>query len=147
MESDQLALLVGSWVAQCKAIVEEHHGEIDKYLGDGFLAYWHEDEKGAENVAASLAKLKALQKAEPHFRLVLHHGLVSSGGLRSMGEESLVGKEVIFVFRMEKLAGSLGIPLLASERAQRKLGDLLPADPAGSHGLKGFEGTFNFFKC
>jgi adenylate cyclase len=146
MVSDKLALLVGSWVAGCKAIVEEHKGEIDKYLGDGFLAYWHEDEKGAENVAAALKKLKELQKVEPRFRLVLHYGLVSSGGLRSMGEESLIGKEVIFVFRMEKLGGSLGIHLLASEAAQKKLGDLLPAQPAGSHELKGFDGRFEFFK-
>src|SRR5213595_277956 len=146
MVSDKLALLVGSWVAGCKAIVEEHHGEIDKYLGDGFLAYWHDDEKGAENVAAGLTKLKQLQKVDPRFRLVLHYGLVSSGGLRSMGEESLIGKEVIFVFRMEKLAGSLGIHLLASAAAQKKLGDALPAQPAGSHEMKGFEGRFDFFK-
>jgi adenylate cyclase len=146
MVSDKLALLVGSWVASCKTIVEEHHGEIDKYLGDGFLAYWHEDEKSVENVAAGLLKLKQLQKTEPRFRLVLHHGLVSSGGLRSMGEESLIGKEVIFVFRMEKLAGSLGIHLLASGAAQAKLGDAVPSQPSGSHELKGFEGRFEFFK-
>ena len=36
-----------------------------------------------------------------------------------MGEESLIGKEVIFVFRMEKLAGSLGIHLMASAPAYR----------------------------
>jgi adenylate cyclase len=146
MVSDKLALLVGSWVAACKTVVEEHHGEIDKYLGDGFLAYWHDDEKSAENVAAGLTKLKQLQKVEPRFRLVLHYGLVSSGGLRSMGEESLIGKEVIFVFRMEKLAGSLGIHLLASAAAQEKLGGTIPSQPAGSHELKGFEGRFEFFK-
>jgi adenylate cyclase len=146
MVSDKLALLVGSWVAACKTIVEEHRGEIDKYLGDGFLAYWHDDEKSAENVAASLAKLKQLQKVEPRFRLVLHFGLVSSGGLRSMGEESLIGKEVIFVFRMEKLAGSLGIHLMASEAARKKLGETMPSQPAGNHELKGFEGRFEFFK-
>lgn len=146
MVSDKLALLVGSWVASCKTIVEEHHGEIDKYLGDGFLAYWHDDEKSAENVSAGLTKLKQLQKVEPRFRLVLHYGLVSSGGLRSMGEESLIGKEVIFVFRMEKLAGSLGIHLLASAAAHEKLGEAMAAQPAGSHELKGFEGKFDFFK-
>src|SRR5436190_1433241 len=146
MVSDKLALLVGSWVASCKTIVEENHGEIDKYLGDGFLAYWHDDEKVVENISAGLTKLKQLQKVEPRFRLVLHYGLVSSGGLRSMGEESLIGKEVIFVFRMEKLAGSLGIHLLASAAAQNKLGNAMPSQPAGSHELKGFEGTFEFFK-
>jgi adenylate cyclase len=146
MVSDKLALLVGSWVAACKTIVEDHHGEIDKYLGDGFLAYWHDDEKSGESVAASLTQLKQLQKLDPRFRLVLHYGLVSSGGLRSMGEESLIGKEVIFVFRMEKLAGSLGIHLLASASAQKKLGDTILSQPAGSHELKGFEGRFEFFK-
>lgn len=146
MVSDKLALLVGSWVATCKAIVEEHHGEIDKYLGDGFLAYWHDDEKSAEKVAAGLSQLKQLQKTEPRFRLVLHCGLVSSGGLRSMGEESLIGKEVIFVFRMEKLAGSLGVHLLASAAAQKKLGDAMPSQSAGNHELKGFDGTHEFFK-
>lgn len=147
MVSDKLATLVGTWVSACQEIVEEHHGEIDKYLGDGFLAYWHDDEKSAENIATSLEKLKQLQKSEPRFRLVLHHGLVSSGGLRSMGEESLMGKEVIFVFRMEKLAGSLGIQLLASAAAREKLGRAFPCQPAGSHQLKGFEESFEFFRC
>jgi len=147
MVSDKLATLVGGWVSACKEVVEENHGEIDKYLGDGFLAYWHEDEKSAENIAAGLEKLKQLQKNEPRFRLVLHYGLVSSGGMRAMGEESLIGKEVIFVFRMEKLAGSLGIHLLASAAAQKKLGPLVACQPAGTHELKGFEGGFEFFKC
>lgn len=147
MVSDKLATLVGGWVSTCKEIVEEHHGEIDKYLGDGFLAYWHDDEKGAENVVAGLQKLKQIQKNEPRFRLVLHHGLVSSGGMRSMGEESLIGKEVIFVFRMEKLAGSLGILLLASAAAKAKLEPLMKCEPAGVHELKGFEGEHAFFKC
>lgn len=147
MVSDKLATLVGSWVAACKEIVEENHGEIDKYLGDGFLAYWHDDDKGAENVAAGLQKLKQVQKNEPRFRLVLHYGLVSSGGMRSMGEESLIGKEVIFVFRMEKLAGSLGILLMTSAAAKAKLEPLMKCDPAGAHPLKGFEGEYEFFKC
>jgi class 3 adenylate cyclase len=146
MVSDKLATLVGGWVAACKEVVEEHRGEIDKYLGDGFLAYWHEDEKSAENVAAALQKLKQLQRNEPRFRLVLHHGLVSSGGMRSMGEESLIGKEVIFVFRMEKLAGSLGILLMASAAAREKLEPMMKYEPAGVHELKGFEGSFEFFK-
>ena len=146
MVSDKLATLVGGWVSSCKEIVDQHHGEIDKYLGDGFLAYWHDDEKSAENVAASLNKLRQLQKVEPRFRLVLHFGLVSSGGMRSMGEESLIGKEVIFVFRMEKLAGSLGIHLLASAAAQTKLGGAIPCQPAGIHELKGFESRYEFFK-
>jgi len=59
----------------------------------------------------------------------------------------LMGTEVNFVFRMEKLAGSLDISLLASASAKSKLGKLINAEPAGSHELKGFESKFEFFSC
>ena len=42
MRSEDLDVLVGAWMLSCKEIVENHHGIINKYLGDGFLAYWRE---------------------------------------------------------------------------------------------------------
>jgi adenylate cyclase len=38
LNSDQLAVLIGGWVATCKDIIEAQEGLIDKYLGDGLLA-------------------------------------------------------------------------------------------------------------
>ena len=146
--SDELAVLIGGWVATCKEIIEAHEGMIDKYLGDGFFAYWREESNTANNVAAALEQLKQAQaKDNPRFRLALHFGMVAIGGVPSMGEESLMGKDVNFVFRMEKLAGSLGILLLTSAEGKSKLGPLIKAEPAGSHELKGFEGKFEFFSC
>lgn len=148
LTSDRLATLIGGWVATCKEFIDAHQGMIDKYLGDGFFAYWREDENAAKNVAATLDQLKQAQaRNEPRFRLALHHGLVAIGGVPSMGEESLMGKDVNFVFRMEKLAGSLGIPLLTSAAGKEKLGSLMKCEPAGAHELKGFEGKHEFFKC
>ena len=40
MRSEELATLVGNWLAACKEIIEAHQGEVNKYLGDGILAYW-----------------------------------------------------------------------------------------------------------
>jgi adenylate cyclase len=146
--SDKLAMLIGGWVAACKEIIEAHEGMIDNYLGDGFFAYWREDENASKNVAAALDQLKQAQaKNEPRFRLALHFGLVAIGGVPSMGEESLMGKDVNFVFRMEKLAGSLGISVLTSAAVKSKLGKLIKTDPAGAHELKGFEGKHEFFRC
>lgn len=148
LTNDQLATLIGGWVAECKEIIEAHAGMIDKYLGDGFLAYWRESSPATENVAAALKALKQVQaKNEPRFRLALHFGAVAVGGLPSMGEESLMGKEVNFVFRMEKLAGSLAILLLTSASAKEKVGSLIKTEPVGEHQLKGFEGKFEFFSC
>jgi adenylate cyclase len=148
LTSDRLATLIGGWVATCKEIIETHGGMIDKYLGDGFFAYWREDKDATKNVANALVPLKQAQaKNEPRFRLALHVGLVAIGGVPSMGEESLMGKDVNFVFRMEKLAGSLKISVLTSAAGKDKLGSLVQSEPAGAHELKGFEGKHEFFSC
>jgi len=146
LTSDKLATLIGGWVATCKEIIETHEGTIDKYLGDGFLAYWREDKEVTKNVADALAPLKQAQaRNEPRFRLALHFGLVAIGGVPSMGEESLMGKDVNFVFRMETLAGSLGIPFLTSAAGQVKLKSQVTFTPVGAHELKGFEGKHELF--
>ncbi len=148
LTSDRLATLIGGWVATCKEIIEAHEGMIDKYLGDGFFAYWREDENTSKHVVTAVEQLKQKQKRnEPRFRLALHYGLVAIGGVPSMGEESLMGKDVNFVFRMEKLAGSLGISVLTSAVGKSKLGTLTEFEPAGGHELKGFEGRYEFFSC
>jgi adenylate cyclase len=148
LTSDRLAVLFGGWVSTCKEIIDGHDGTIDKYLGDGFLAYWRGDPGATKDVAAAIGKLKEVQaRNEPRFRLALHFGFIAVGGMPSMGEESLMGREVNFVFRMEKLAGSLGIPMLISAAGKSKLGKLIQTEPAGSHELKGFEDKHEFFSC
>jgi adenylate cyclase len=148
LTTDRLATLIGGWLATCKEIIEAHEGMIDKYLGDGFFAYWRGDENAAKNVAAAVDQLKEAQaKNEPRFRLALHFGLVAIGGMPSMGEDSLMGRDVNFVFRMEKLAGSLGISLLISAAGKDKLCLAISTEPVGAHELKGFEGKHEFFSC
>lgn len=66
------------------------------------------------------------------------------GGGASMGEECLSGPEVNFVFRMEKLAGSLKLSSLMSEAADKRFGGRVRSEPAGRHPLSGFDGTFAF---
>src|SRR2546430_7163305 len=136
LTSDKLATLIGGWVATCKEIIEAHEGMIDKYLGDGFLAYWRDHKDATNNVADALAPLKlAPVRNEPRFRLALHFGLVAIGGVPTMGEESLMGRDVNFVFRMEKLAGSLGISLLTSAARKSKLGSFMKYPTARGHAI------------
>ncbi len=146
MHSEGLDLLLGEWLSTCKEIIEQRHGSINKYLGDGFLAYWSEAATTPEQIADTIFALKEFQqKRAPSFRVVIHFGLVALGGIASMGEESLMGKEVNLIFRFEKLAGSLGEECGLSEAAHKKLGDLLPARSLGEHELKGFETKRAFF--
>lgn len=148
LTSDRLAVVIGGWVAACKDRIEKYDGTIDKYLGDGFFAYWRNGTNTARQVADAMSALKEVQeRKDPTFRIALHFGLVAIGGMPSMGEESLMGREVNFVFRMEKLASSLGVYRLLSGAAQIKLENFISANPLGGHELKGFEGEYEFSSC
>jgi adenylate cyclase len=144
--SERLAALVGGWFATCKKIIEEHDGTINKYLGDGILAYWHESDATPEGVAATIDAFKKAQAlAEPRFRFIVHFGSVAIGGVASLGEESLMGVEVNVAFRLEKLAASLGEPCALSETAHAKLREIVSARLVGEFELKGFEKKRAFF--
>jgi adenylate cyclase len=146
MESEGLDLLLGGWLSTCKEIIERHHGSINKYLGDGFLAYWSEVVTTPEEIADAILSLKEFQqKGAPPFRIVIHFGPVAIGGIASMGEESLMGREVNLAFRLEKLAGSLGEKCGLSAAAHAKLAELVPARPLGEHELKGFDTKCAFY--
>jgi adenylate cyclase len=146
MQSQDLDVLLGGWIFACKEIIENHRGIINKYLGDGFFAYWPDAATTPEEIVAAISALKELQRKEsPDFRLVVHFGPVAIGGIASMGEESLMGGEVNLIFRLEKLAGSLGESCGLSETAHTKLGELVRARSLGEFELKGFERKRAFF--
>ena len=146
MQSEDLDVLLGAWIFSCKEIIESRHGIVNKYLGDGFLAYWPDAATTPEEILAVISALKELQRKEwPAFRLVVHFGAVAIGGVASMGEESLMGGEVNLIFRLEKLAASLGEPCCLSETAQTKLHGLVATRSLGEFELKGFEGKCAVF--
>jgi adenylate cyclase len=146
MQSEDLDLLLGGWIFACKEMIENHHGIINKYLGDGFLAYCPETGTTPQEIADVIYALKELQRKEwPQFRFVVHFGPVAIGGIASMGEESLMGGEVNLIFRLEKLAGSLGELCCLSEAARTKLEELVPVRSLGQFELKGFEEKYAFF--
>jgi adenylate cyclase len=144
--ADEVSTLTGRWLADCKQIVEDNQGAINKFLGDGFFAFWPVNEgASASDVAKAFNALKALQAREtPRFRLVLHYGKVFVGG-GSINEESLMGGEVNFIFRMEKVASRLGLPRLLSEAANAEIKSLLATAEEGRHPVPSFEGEFLFF--
>ena len=146
LSPDELPQVTGHWFSACKEIIDDCGGSINKFLGDGFFAYWPAREKTVSELVQALAELKKIQAlGQTNFRVVLHYGQVFMGGSASLGEESLMGQEVNFVFRMEKLAAALHESCLLSEPAQAQLKAHLPAVESGRHALTGFEDQFLFF--
>ena len=147
LELAQLSALTAAWLQQCRKLIDSSGGTINKFLGDGFLAFWKAGETPTERIIGCLNVLRQLQAAEnPRFRLVLHRGRVQFGGGATLGEDNLAGPEVNFVFRMEKLAGSLGEKFLISEAAATPVKTLWSLEDAGGHTLSGFERSFRFFR-
>jgi adenylate cyclase len=146
LPAEELPQITGRWLSTCKQLVEDNGGTINKFLGDGFFAYWYGDDGTDGNFSAAISALRKIQDGEqPRFRMVAHFGRVFIGGGVSLGEESLFGSDVNFVFRMEKLAGLLGVPRLLSEAAKARLAAHAPASTdMGRHPLSGFDGEHTF---
>ncbi len=145
---DELPIITGRWVAECKQTIEEHSGRINQFMGDGFFAYWHAHEGSEIMVAKALEALRRLQEeARPAFRLVVHYGPVAIGGVAVGEEERISGQEVHYTFRMEKLAGQLGELRMLSQAAWGRLAALVEARELGAYPLPGFEGALMMYGC
>ncbi len=141
-----LPMATDQWLEDCKRLIEKYGGSINKFLGDGFFAYWRHHPGTEEQVAHALETLARMQNStNMAFRVVLHFGQVFMGGAASLGEESLQGKEVHFVFRMEKLAGSIGERCMISHAAKAPLAPRLLLTEIGSHPVSGFDGQHAFY--
>lgn len=147
LSADELAQVTGTWIGACKEAIERNGGDINKYLGDGFFAYWEGGQELAPRIATTLAVLSEVRSAgQIEFRVVVHCGSVAMGGAATQGEENLMGPAVNLIFRLEKAAATAGAPFSASDDAAKTLAEILPAHALtakklpGDHELKGFSG-------
>ncbi len=146
LSPDELSGVLGNWLLACKDIVESHGGTINKFLGDGFFAFWIDRDPSLASLTSALLALKKLQaQGRPRFRVVVHYGQATMGGSASLGEENLVGKDVHFAFRIEKAASQVGASTWLSQEANARLQAVLPTTDEGAHPVPGFSGDFHFF--
>lgn len=143
---DQQAQVMERWMEEGRNIVRRHHGVLNQYLGDGFLAFWKDAEHATEAVALCIKDLLDLQaKAEPPFRFVVHYGQVAFGISAVTGDETLMGQEVNRLFRIEKLAGAQGQSTLLSAPARERLLPFIETFEIGSFTLLGFRQPETFY--
>jgi adenylate cyclase len=143
-----VAVTLTEWFRESQRLIERRGGRIGKDLGDGFLACWTPADGGAAEVAAVLRELHGSDNGKAlKFRFVVHHGAVTFGGPATLGEERMMGPEVNFIFRLEKLASKLGLSFCLSAAAHGHLAPLVPAVAVdGEHELKGVPGRHRCFQ-
>jgi adenylate cyclase len=140
LPAEELAPLVGKWVAHCQEILLKERGVLAKFLGDGFLAYWTARDENATAIASACRDFQALQKSTAlPFRIVLHYGAVSFGGHSPDASNTMIGPELNFAFRLEKVASRLKLFWIFSDTAASRLQGHLPLTSCGPQKVPDFE--------
>jgi hypothetical protein len=148
MQSEGVEALLGAWISTCKEIIEKHNGIINKYLGDGFLAYWPDAETKPEEIAAVICALKELQqKSTPDFRIVVHFGPVAIGGIASMGGGKFDGQGNEFDLPHGKASEFLGRTLRPERTGTCQAGKSHPVASGGGIRAEGFREKVSLLRC
>lgn len=145
-DAGQYRLQIETWMRASRSAVARHGGHINNFTGDGFLASWPWASDSSTQVVRALERFRAMRDFVPfRFRLALHFGEVMVGGWGSPCEEGLLGREVNFVFRMEKVAAEHDLPLLISSDAIASSFHLPDVRPTGPLTVPGYAGDYEFF--
>lgn len=134
-------------------IVKQHDGVVNKFLGDGLLAFWgapNEDKAHAANaIRAALdmrngldafnAELLAEGQAPISIGIGIHSGFVTAGLLGSGGqsEYTVIGDVVNVASRIESLTKTLEVDLLVSEATFMQAGDGIQGTRLAAEPIRG----------
>ena len=127
----EVVSLVRSIHTPATAAVMRHGGTIDKYIGDGMMAFWNaplDDPQHARHACLAALDLIEVAKgfADPPIRIGIgiHSGIACVGNLGSEQrlEYSALGDAVNLAARIESLSKLYGVDILITDETARDLG-------------------------
>ncbi|WP_068317083.1 adenylate/guanylate cyclase domain-containing protein [Polycladidibacter hongkongensis] len=154
LETRDLAKLLNDHFAMIMEAVESEGGTLDKFMGDGVLAFWNAPDAREDHAAAALRAARkiadALQKKNAsgtvpplRLRIGLHTGKVIVGnvGGRTQKNYTVVGDAVNVSNRLQlmgkQLAPEAEVVIVASEATAAQLPCHAGLKSAGVHNIRG----------
>ncbi|RJR20450.1 MAG: GAF domain-containing protein [Desulfobacteraceae bacterium] len=138
-------------------LVFKHHGIVDKYLGDGFLAMFGapvSSTMDADNaISAALEMKKAIPQVEDYFvkelgfsveiGISIHTGEVVVGnfGFEMKMDYTVIGDPVNAVFRMQEMTRTIPNAILISENTRHAARTALDVREVSTQDARGMEGV------
>ncbi|MEM1295619.1 MAG: adenylate/guanylate cyclase domain-containing protein, partial [Verrucomicrobiota bacterium] len=125
---ERVAQILNVWYDDCRAIMEENEGTIDKFMGDGMFGYWTKTTPQARFQALEAAKLLAegprtlpselrqfleFEQISVRCGVGIHIGEAAVGAV-ARGTRTALGDAVNMTFRIESLTRELATPILTS---------------------------------
>ncbi len=140
--------LLREWSSRVERIVADLGGTVDKFLGDGVLAWWPEQERPAEPVRRALQAAHAIATMTASLKLpgiehplataaAINTGEAVAGSIAGRQRFTVIGDAVNVAFRLEEATDATPHDILIGEDAGRLLGAAPPWFTACTCNLKG----------
>jgi adenylate cyclase len=152
---------LNDYLAEMTNVIMEHEGTLDKFLGDGILAYWGaplEQEDHAELAVRCalemIRRMEGLQKkwvsegTEPlSFGIGINTGEVIAGNIGAKGkkmEYTVIGDNVNLTQRIQSESREVNCPVITDALFER-VKDIVVAESMGAVTVKGKHIPFNIY--